>query len=404
MRALFFATLSLLALWAIVEIVFRVSDDFGFVVPAKTAALSRKLGYPVFAGQAWRHQEFLLPEANNHAGYRGAEFTARRDSPIRIAILGDSFVRGNQVLVDKSFVALADAALDSVQLMALGKGGRYLPEGYRFFRDGFEALFGQDGEYPQVDAVVFCTRQWCIDTIVRRERDYGLVYPDPRLGALSLVETREADLQTRLKAKAISPEWRLSYKRRAVELGTRWTDAGVIGPSHALSYLSNRAGTWIREDWVNTVEGLQRGAAKIFTPAASARAAQSTGSDAASNAADTPLEMGRTMYRDQVLTPLLALCRERGLPCAFVYLTSSDEAQFPDSPSEQRTRRATLRALAEVGAPHIDTLPYMNDPAGMYWLYDKHPNEKGHEAIARALATLIESEILPRIEPRRPRR
>lgn len=399
----------LLGILAIAELVFRLSNDFGYVVPAKTAAASRRAGHPLFAGQAWRKEEFVFPEQNNADGYRSEEFTARADSPRRIAIIGDSFVQANQVPFGSSFVAVAEAELDSVQLLGLGRGARYLPESYRFFRDRFDVLFGESGKYPEVDAVVFCTRQFCLESIIHRDRDYGLVYPDLRIPRSSPRPGSIAAWWDGWKERAIAPTWRLDWKRGAVRHGLAMTDRGVLGPSHALSYFSYQAGSWIRADWENTVMDLYQGAAKIFTPTrVDANPAERPSSvDAASpvrpslSGADAALEEARVMYRDQVVKPLMAACAARGLPVAFVYLTSNAEALGPDDPAAQRTRNAILSALRESGAHYVDTLPYMTEPSAMYWRYDKHPNEAGHAAFARALVDVTRGDLLPRLEPPR---
>lgn len=323
------------------EAILRAFDDFGRMVPAKIAALEEKSQHPLWAGRPWRPLEFIVPIVKNAEGYHAAEFTRQEGRPIRVAVLGDSFVKALQVPAAESFVSQAQSLLPGVQLLSLGEDGQFFPLLLPLFRDKLPQLFGPGGKYPALHAVIFCVEEY------------------------SLVVTAKGDRQ--LAVSLPTHSWRYRYKEPVTLFAQAVVRKGMRSRLHSVSYYSDLANSWLDSDLK----------ARMLPPP-----------DAVN------LERAAEVLEKEVVGPMAALCRERGLACGFMYVPNAHEILDIDESGPER--RHFRRLFEQSGLPWVDATPYFRgEEDGTYFPFDKHPTTKGHGVFARALRDLVARLLAP---------
>jgi hypothetical protein len=322
------------------ELTLRVFDDFDLNSPAKIRQLREAWGHPeveVYSGGPWRRHEFSQVVLRNDHGFHAASFAARADAPTRIAVIGDSFVEAKQVDLEESFVARADAALPGIQVLALGKSALYAPLQRRFFERRFPSLFGEQGELAPVQGVVFCVRQH---------------------GA---------------RVHVAHGTRRVSITRKPQPWQYRWLERWVNGPAtpwlRRLQWSESRAIGLVAARLDNFLAVNQQ---RTLAPASPALA-----------------EWSAEVLRREVFERNIETARQRGLAVGFLYLPSWDEVALPSEHPAQVWRHAITGALGSLDVPTLDATAFFDSGTPSFFAVDKHPNDKGHAAIAEALRELV---------------
>lgn len=335
LREIALALLGLAIVLGALEVTLRAGDDFGRNGPRRILPLQVE-GVPVYRGRPWYAREFANPIHLNDAGYHSRPFDPGPERPRRVAVLGDSYVKGLHVPRDANLVAVAEAQLDSVQVLGLGEAARFLPRQLDWFRDGFPELFGAGGRYGPVDGVVFCIRSHSLRHVAEGSTQYA--------GFPTVSQPWQHQL------KSWGHRARLAPTRRALR-----------SPSHALSLLGHRAGEFLEADL--------RQSARVADPG--------------------DLDRAQREMRTRVLEPAVNLARERGLEVGFLYLPSVTEALGTGSPVERGARRRWHEELDRLGVPWVDAGHDLTRPDALFFPSDRHPNAAGHRAFGLRLAALL---------------
>jgi hypothetical protein len=335
------AVLTGLAVLGALELTLRLCDDFDLNSPAKIRQLRATFGHPeveVYSGGPWRRHEFTQVIHRNDFGFHAKPFAARPEERDRIAVVGDSFVEAKQVDLDESFVVRADAALPGIQLLAVGKSALYAPLQRRFFEQRFPSLFGEGGELPPVQGVVFCVRQHGARVHVA----YG---------------TR-----------------RVSITRKPQPWQYRWLERWVNGPTtpvlRQLQWSESRALGLVAARLESFLSANQQRTLAPATPELAAWSAE--------------------ILRREVFEPNIETARQRGLAVGFLYLPTVDEVALPPDHPAQIWRRAITAELSSLDVPALDAAAFFEPSSPSFFPVDKHPNERGHAALAAALSELVE--------------
>ena len=334
-RELVFLGLAFLLVIGIAEITLRLNDDFGRNGPGRMGKRPNEAGVEMSYGRPWYHREFRTPVAANSAGFPAREFAAQPNRPVRLAVLGDSYVEGFQLELDHRFVSVAEDELQSVQLLALGRSGAYLPAQLQFADTQLPGMFGPDQQWPEIDGVIVCVRLWGGLNLALG----GVAYP---------VTLPEMPWQWDLKSPLTG--W------------VRWVAIRLIDrPSHGLSLWASKTNAWLSADLRNqkrplTSKNLRRAANVIETEA---------------------------------LGGLVGLMESREKPLAFIYLPSVQEVAGTASPAMLEMKSLLLAAIARTGVPWTDTTESFAGDSSVFFPDDRHPDRDGHAIMAGELALLV---------------
>lgn len=323
-----------IALLAGGEVLLRLGDDFGRNGPGRIGHQWLDDTTYVHFGGIWSAREFAPEIELNREGFHAAPFDADPARPVRVAVLGDSYVLGEQMTRGEGMVARAESLLTDVQMLALGANGLYAPLQRDLFLQDFPDLFGDAGRYPPVDAVVFCVRPWGGLNIARGTGAYDVTKP------------------------AMPWSWKL--KAPFVRRLEFWLRRGVLSPSHAVSFVSHRLSTWAAADLRNQENPLD----------------------------DASLDFAADVLRTEVFEVVRAEAASRGVPIAFLYLPTIAEQTGAASRAERGMRDRTQQILDGLGLPWRDASAVMGGEES-FWPHDRHPNARGHREMGEALAGLV---------------
>lgn len=326
------------------EAVLRGFDDFGLNGPGRIGRIALDDGSHLHHGGIWEPREFANRVVENELGYHAESFAPRADRGVRIAVLGDSYVRAAQLPIEAGFVARAQAQLPGVHLLALGRNGLYSPLQREMFVDELPVLFEGLADSAGIDGVVFCVRLWGGLNIANGAGDYPVTRP-----AKSWKWKVKVPVAAALRAR-IQPH-----------IGSR---------SHVVSFVAHRAAEWLAADLRNQLSPIN---------------AQS-------------VDFATGVLRDEVFRPIREEARRRGLAIGFLYLPSIAEHERSASPMEWRMRERTHEVLDGLGVPWIDAGNYFTGD-GLFFPHDRHPNAAGHAQMAAALRDLVGEMDLDRAAP-----
>jgi hypothetical protein len=319
--------LAVLTLGLALEFTLRLGHDFGRNGPDRIQLLrdhaNPRIGYAV--GAPWAPREYTTTMHLNREGYRAPDFGPRPGRPRRLALLGDSYTVAAQVAQDQTLWARAESLLSDTQVLPLAHAGSFLPDQLRALREDVPRLFGTAGEYPSLDAVIVTVRLW------------GLLH-----------EATDAP----------AGSWRVEFKRPISRRLRRLALRAVPSRSHALSLVASRADAWLRTD-----------ARRLDAPLTAQRLADAV-----------------PHMREEIVRPLVEEAHRLGLPLAFVYLPSAAEVDGSAPALHQAARDSICSLLEESSAVFVDATPWFQGDASRFLAYDRHPNARGHAAMAQALA------------------
>ncbi len=335
-RELLLAVVSLLVVLLAVEGMLRGFDDFGYNGPNQIRARFSQPDHELIVGRPWYKREFANPVYRNAEGYHARPFGADPERPVRVAVIGDSYLEAHQLPVDLHFSSVAQRSLPGIQIVALGASAQYAPRQMSLFRDEFLSLFGEDGNYPGVDAVVFCLRLNGLRNVAQGDARYSVSMPP-------------------LTSKY---RWKEKIQARAQLVAVRMINA----PSHALSWAGSRTLDAMRADLRNTLP-----------PVDSER-----------------IEFADRVLREEVFGEILRLAEERGVKVGFVYLPRVNEYQHRASELELEFRDRVHAMFDDLGVTWVNALDGMPPGQEMFFPYDRHATQLGHEYFGRALVEVIE--------------
>jgi hypothetical protein len=340
------SVLSLVALLltaAACELLFLATDNFGLVTRTMAAEMSAAAGEDIYVGRAWRRFEMAVPRKLNVEGYNWDEFDAVPNRPLRVLVMGDSYVEAFQVPRREHFATRAMHEVPGVQLVCVGRGGYYLPLQWATFRDDVPTLFGTDEKYPPIDAVLFCVRRHGIVRIAHGRNTYDIAKPPQPWQYLA-----KRDVTT----------W-IRHKRGAV------LKLGLPG----YSFLADRTGDWLSLD-------LDRSGITVD---------------------DAALDRAEQTLAAEVIAPLARRCEESGLPFAFMYIPTINEVERPDSKVAPAGARV-LRLLREGGHDVVSAHSDLRGRPDAFFESDHHLNAEGHRLLSTTAVRALQNHILPRLE------
>lgn len=329
-RECLYAVIALLLVLVVAEIVMIRFDNFGYNGP-KTARKHTGDGVEVYSGQLWRKNEFRQEIQKNQLGFYALDMMGLQDAQFRTAVIGDSFLDARQIPRDKKFTVLAQAMIPGFKVRAFGLGGYKAPLLHKVYEQYFPDYFGEGKVLPSLNAVIFT------------ETYHNFYYTQQ-----NLLMSGELDFSP--KSQLLLRVKDFSFK----VLPKYW--ASNINIVSLLTFKLHQA---VKADFVSTISLKEDDYGKIINA-----------------------------YRDKELLPLKQLVKERNARLGIVYLPTVEE--FKGGRIElKRIRQAMLVMYAEADIPYINALPYLQGEDDLYFPYDQHFTEKGHQYIALAFKDLI---------------
>jgi len=335
------ALVALIIVLALTESVLLMFNNFGYNGPDKIKK-TNKFGSEIYHGMIWRKTEFEQIIHRNKIGLPAVEFDTIDGAQYKVVVIGGSFVEARQVPVNKNFPIQAQEMIPHVQFFPVGFAGNTLPMDYLVYRNIIPKIFGENGVYPSIDAVIFAVTNNDISYIAKGERDLGVSKPTFSWQRRLLKPVKEY-LNPRLHNL-----WGSKY--------------------NIISLLSFKIYQLIEEDYFRS------------DPISPER-----------------YQWAKETYKNEVLKPLIALSKKNKTPIGFLYMPRIYEISNNDQDTKGTLREYIFTSLTELNLPYEDGANYFPNDKNLFFIKDTHPTEKGNYYLALALKALIQKHFYPNI-------